>query len=142
MLAFQAGNETERIVETNHLQATLVDKRSESTAFKDIAVSGKRGIYTVTGQTNIKKGEFFYTVEDGHNEFVSETLVKVRTNYPAWISFKLDINIPAEKMPENGTLILNLYEKSESGQILESFPVVLETFNFIQEKSSTSINGG
>lgn len=128
MLAFQAGTETERIVDTNHLQATIVDEQSENLVFRDIAVSGKRGVYTVTGQANVTKGEFFYTVEDGHNEFISETLVKVSTNYPNWISFELDISIPVEKMPENGTLILNLYEKSESGQILESLPVVLETF--------------
>ena len=133
ILAFQAGNETERIVSTDQLQATLVEEQSENVVFKDIAVSGKRGIYTVIGQTNVKKGEFFYTVEDGHNESISETLVKVRTNYPAWTSFKLDIDIPAEKLPKNGTLILNLYEKSESGQILDNFPVVLETF---KEKQS------
>lgn len=128
MLAFQAGNETERIVDTNDLQAILVEEQSENVAFKDLAVSGKSGIYTVTGQTNVKKGEFFYTVEDGHNEYIPETLVKVSAGELTWTSFNLAISIPAEKLAKKGTLILNVYEKSESGQILDSLPVVLETF--------------
>lgn len=128
MLAFQAGDEMERIVDTNDLQAALVEEQSEKVAFKDLAVSGKSGIYTVKGQTNVKKGEFFYTVEDGHNEYMAETQVKVSAGDSAWTSFELAIHIPTEKLPGNGTLILNLYEKSESGQILDSLPLVLETF--------------
>ncbi|MCQ6274344.1 intracellular proteinase inhibitor [Bacillus sp. V3B] len=131
MLIFQAGNEmeTEKIAGTNHLQVTVVDEQSENPIFKDIVASGKKGVYLVTGQVNLEKDEFFYTVEDGHNEYISETPVKVSSNGPTGNSFELAVTIPAEKLPQNGTLILNLYEKSKSGQILNNFPVVLETFN-------------
>lgn len=128
ILAFQLGNEIETIADGSHLQATIVNEQSESPVFKDIVVSGEMGGYTVIGQANVKKGTFFYIVEDGHNQYISETAVKVKSKAPTWNPFELVIAIPAEKLPENGTLILNLYEKGESGQILDNFPVVLETF--------------
>ena len=84
-------------------------------------MSGNKGTYTVTGQVKVRKGEFFYTVEDGHNEFIAETKVKSSSISQNGFSFKLNLSIPIEKLPENGVLIMNLYEKSESGEIVIAF---------------------
>lgn len=98
--------------------------------FQNVKVSGKNGIYTVTGEARPTAGDFYYTVEDGHNQYVEETKVKHTSKFPNWNDFKLEINIDKDKLPTNATLILNLYEKSsEDGSIIHTFPVVLQQFS-------------
>ncbi|UII56973.1 BsuPI-related putative proteinase inhibitor [Cytobacillus spongiae] len=129
---------------TTYLMANLVngkrvdsEEKSESTllvpaenpVFKQIKVSGEKGIYAVTGKSRPIDGEFFYTVEDGHNEFIQETSVKTQKSFPSWSPFTIEVSIPRDELPTNGTLILNLYERSQQdGKIIHTYPLVLEKF--------------
>lgn len=99
-------------------------EKEESSAFRNVKVEGEKGVYEVKGDAKTKSGTFFYTVEDGHNQYVDETRVSSGTE---WQPFIIRIQIPKEKLPDNATLILYLYEKDETGGIANSLPVVLET---------------
>ncbi|MBN8199092.1 BsuPI-related putative proteinase inhibitor [Bacillus sp. NTK034] len=97
----------------------------ENPAFRHVKVSGENGFYTVSIEGRLKSGKLWYTVEDGHNELLPEKGVSARSNN--WENFKIKVSISVDKLPENGSLILHLYEKShEDGHIINSFPVILE----------------
>jgi hypothetical protein len=100
-----------------------------NTAFRLLKVEGNKGTYVVTGETRTEKGLFFYTVEDGHVEYKKEKQVLTNGLGSDWHSFKLQIHLPEEKLPNNGSLILNLYERSKEKQIIHSYPLILEKFN-------------
>ncbi|OCA84286.1 hypothetical protein A8F94_16370 [Bacillus sp. FJAT-27225] len=109
------------------------DSRSEApgenTVFHEINVTGSNGSYTVTGKARPRTGEFFYTVEDGHNQLIKEMKVVSGSKYPDWAEFELKLTIPAKQLPKNGTLILNLYEKTAGGSITgEPVAIVLQQF--------------
>lgn len=101
----------------------------ENPVFKGVQAEGKAGVYKIIGEARPIKGRFFYSVEDGHNELIGETAVDSGSQYPQWKPFSIDISIPEDKLPENGSLILNLYERSKDGDIIHSYPVLLERFN-------------
>ncbi|WP_338449077.1 hypothetical protein R4Z09_23120 [Niallia oryzisoli] len=125
LLFFQSGNAVEGMSEQlSH--AVAAEDRVENHYFKDIVVSKKNGQYVITGKSKVKKGVFYYNVEDGHRVWVPET--KVRVNNLYWTYFKLSVAIPTKNIPDNGVLILNLYEKDRSKEITDHFPVVLERF--------------
>ena len=84
------------------------------------------GVYEVTGKAKVRKGVFYYSVENGHDQLVPEK--KVKLNNSNEVDFKLKILIPAHQLPENGVLMLNLYEKDKAGKMVNSHPVVLDTF--------------
>ncbi|USK51230.1 hypothetical protein LIT38_07280 [Bacillus sp. CMF12] len=97
----------------------------QNPAFRHVEVTGENGLYTISIEGLPKSGKLWYTVEDGHNELLAEKDVLALSN--DWENFKIKINIPADKLPENGSVILHLYEKShEDGHIINSFPVILE----------------
>ncbi|MGJ7910306.1 Gmad2 immunoglobulin-like domain-containing protein [Neobacillus sp. LXY-1] len=100
----------------------------DSTVFRLVKVTGTTGNYQITGELNPASKEFFYTVEDGHNELVKEERVLLKGKEEKWRPFSLKIQIPREKLPGNGSLILHLYEKDKSGEIQNSFPMLLERF--------------
>ena len=81
------------------------------------------------GEARPIKGKFYYTVEDGHNQLISETEVVPDAKYPQWTPFSLKISISENKLPQNGSVILNLYERSKDGEIIHTYPVLLERFN-------------
>jgi hypothetical protein len=97
-----------------------------NTVFKNMQVEGKNGDYTVKGEASTKEGKFYYTVEDGHNQYVEETPVTLEKKFPEQSPFEIKISIPKDDLPQNATLILNLYERSKEGNIINNFPVVLE----------------
>nr|WP_315363684.1 hypothetical protein [Cytobacillus firmus] len=72
-----------------------------------------------------KSGKLWYTVEDGHNELQSEKSIVASSN--DWKSFRIKISLPSENIPENRTVVLHLYEKDEDGDIMNSYPVILES---------------
>lgn len=114
-------------------QSLKIDQKTmyvpgENPVFKGVKVEGSNGIYKVTGQGRPISGKFYYTVEDGHNELIGETEVP-GSKYPEWKPFMIDISIPENKLPGNGALILNLYERSKDGAIIHTYPVLLERFN-------------
>jgi len=91
--------------------------------FQNIKVSGGKGEYHISGEARPINGEFFYMIEDGHNELVTIKRVKTDFLYPAWSNFQLSVKV---KAPLKGTLILCLFEKGANEKIIHSLPIVLE----------------
>ncbi|WP_256360220.1 BsuPI-related putative proteinase inhibitor [Mesobacillus boroniphilus] len=101
----------------------------ENPVFKGAVSDGIKGNYKIKGEARPINGKFFYTVEDGHNQLIPETEMKTGGKYPQWKPFSLEISIPESKLPQNGSVILNLYERSKDGEIIHTHPVLLERFN-------------
>ncbi|MCH1625844.1 BsuPI-related putative proteinase inhibitor [Ferdinandcohnia quinoae] len=98
-------------------------------AFRNVEVSGENGEYIVTGEARVFEASFLYTVEDGHDYIINETAQMASEGAPAWAEFKIEISIPKEKLPENGALIIHLYEKSaKDGSIINSYNALLQRF--------------
>jgi hypothetical protein len=100
----------------------------EDSLFKNIVVDGGSGQYKVRGDAHLGKDTFFYSVEDGHTQLIGETKVQTGKAFGDAYPFVISVSIPKDKLPTNRTLIMNLYTKSEKGEILHSHPVVLEVF--------------
>lgn len=103
-------------------------KSEPASIFKEIKVEGGGGKYKVSGESRIPTGTFYYAVEDGHNELIPETEVRLPSNFPQWSKFALSITIPENKLPDNGSLTLLLYEQSKEGTMVHLNPVLLESF--------------
>ncbi|MCM3573195.1 BsuPI-related putative proteinase inhibitor [Mesobacillus subterraneus] len=101
----------------------------ENPVFKSVVSEGGKGIYKIIGEARPLNRKFYYTVEDGHNQLIAETVLVPGAKYPQWKPFTLDVSIPESKLPQNGSLILNLYERSKDGEIIHTYPVLLERFN-------------
>ncbi|MDQ1147118.1 hypothetical protein QE429_003945 [Bacillus sp. SORGH_AS 510] len=96
--------------------------------FRNVKVSGTKGEYVVTGETKAANGNGYYTVEDGHKQYINETRIEVPKEEAEWRTFQLKVHLPKENLPPNGSLIMNLYERGKEGAILHPYPVVLEQF--------------
>ncbi|WP_423409679.1 BsuPI-related putative proteinase inhibitor [Heyndrickxia sp. MSNUG] len=101
----------------------------ENPVFKGVQAEGSKGDYKITGEARPTSGKFYYTVEDGHNELISEAEIVPGSKYPQWKPFEIGVSISMEKLPQNGSVILNLYERSKDGKIIHAYPVLLERFN-------------
>lgn len=127
--SFIIETEATRVNDLNRLKGTQkLVVPEENTAFRHLIVEGNKGNYVVTGEIKTEKGLFFYTVEDGHHEFIKEKKVVSSGEGSEWHSFKLQIQLPKEKLPHNGSLILYLYERGNGEKIIHSYPLVLEKF--------------
>ncbi|WP_453990506.1 BsuPI-related putative proteinase inhibitor [Bacillus nitroreducens] len=101
----------------------------ENNAFRNVKVVGENGEYTVTGEVRVFEATFFYSVEDGHDYVIPETLQTASEGAPAWAPFEINISIPKEKLPTNGALILHLYERSaKDGSITNLYHAKLQQF--------------
>ena len=100
----------------------------ENPTFRHLDVKGSKGNYVISGETRTEKGLFFYTVEDGHFEYFKEKQGRANGGNSDWSSFKLQIHLPEENLPNNSTLTLFLYERSKEGKIIHSYPLTLEKF--------------
>jgi hypothetical protein len=101
----------------------------DNPAFRNIKVSGENGEYTVTGEARVFEAAFMYTVEDGHNELIKETPFYANEGAPSWSKFELKVSIPKEKLPENGTLTIHIYERSaKDGSVVNSYFAPLQQF--------------
>ncbi|MCM3629058.1 stalk domain-containing protein [Paenibacillus glycanilyticus] len=99
-----------------------------NTAFCEVSVSGSGGHYTVSGKGRVFEAVMQYAVEDGH-DYVLEGHQMLDEGAPAWSAFSLDIKIPPEKLPSNGTLTLELFEYSaKDGSRINVLSIPLETF--------------
>ena len=99
----------------------------ENEAFQKIKVNGQKGSYVVTGEVRAGSREFFYVVEDGHNEYISEKKLEVKeTTAKNWSSFNIKIEVQKEEFPESGNVILYLYERNKDGQRMNELPILLE----------------
>lgn len=110
---------------------TLVSKMkftlpAENPVFRNVKVEGRKGNYLITGDTIGSNGSVYYNVEDGHVEYITEKPIRT-TESQDWKHFKIEVHIPKEKLPENGSLIFNVYVRSGEDQI-NNYPVILEKF--------------
>lgn len=115
-------------------QSLLADTKTmyvpgENPVFKGVQAEGSKGNYKIIGEARPIIGRFYYTVEDGHNELISETEVVTDLKYPQWKPFVIGVAISTDNLPQNGSVILNLYERSKDGTIIHAYPVLLERFN-------------
>ncbi|MDQ0268774.1 BsuPI-related putative proteinase inhibitor [Cytobacillus purgationiresistens] len=120
------ANLTGQVIQPSGLQADLKAKTSFqlpplNQSFSDMRVSGHDGEYTVVGRHHSKQ-PFYYTVEDGHHQLISEKLHSSDKE-----DFAINILLKQEKLPENGSIIAYFYEKS-NGKMVNTFPVLLESF--------------
>lgn len=106
-----------------------IEEPLENAAFRNIEVSGSQGQYLVTGEARIFEATLQYEVSDGHFVFLKD-FATASTGAPDWGTFALELNIPEEDLPTNGTLTVYLYEESaKDGSIINELPVVLEIFS-------------
>lgn len=124
---FQLGNNVQADEISENSDFAIHAKKENSSYYKDIKIKKSNGNYEVTGKAKIRKGVFYYMVENGHNVIVPEKKVNIDNLH--WASFRINISIPDEKLPKNGALILYLYEKNKSGSMLDQQPIVLDRFN-------------
>lgn len=100
---------------------------AENPVIRNVKVEGSSGKYLITGDTKGSNGTLYYIVEDGHVEYIAEKPIKTPDGQD-WEHFKIEVDIPKEKLPTNGTLLLNVYERSSENQIRNNYPVILEKF--------------
>lgn len=106
----------------------IAERSVENKAFRNIKTTGLKGKYTITGEGRVFEATMNYAVSDGHNYLVEDFLT-LDMGAPQWSAFTLDIHIPEEKLPHNGTLILELFEYSaEDGSVSNSLNIPLESF--------------
>lgn len=79
----------------------------EQVKIEDVTVSGTRGNYLVEGKATTT-GTIFYSVEDGHNEFIANQKLQVSNN-----QFSLQIHIEEKDLPTNGTIIIFFLKREE-----------------------------
>jgi hypothetical protein len=93
---------------------------------KSVMINKNEGIHVVSGKARLNSGELFYVVEDGHNEWIPETKIKLESKHSQWGDFSFVLNIPKEKYHASLTLILYLYEKDEEGTINHSYSKIIK----------------
>jgi Intracellular proteinase inhibitor len=96
----------------------------EIPVFRHVKITGENGLYSVEIDGHPKSGKVWYSVEDGHNELLSEKGVSALSKNGE--KFNINVSISSDRLPENGTVLLHLYEKDMEGNIINSFPVILE----------------
>lgn len=94
--------------------------------FRKIYKMGYKGNYVITGEAKVNS--VFYTVEDGHVQYIREKKVTLKGDPSKWRPFKIMINIPDSTLPENGTVVVTLYEHNAKKSIVHPLPIVLEQF--------------
>jgi hypothetical protein len=114
------GKELETISES---QASVYIP-GQNPSISQAKVTGGNGEFIILFKALPKSGKLWYTVEDGHNELQAEKALLASSD--DWRSYRIKISIPSEKIPENGTVLLHLYEKDVDGDIMNSFPVILD----------------
>lgn len=119
-----ASNVTTEKLLANH---KFIINTPENTAFRNVKVSGADGNYNVTGEARVFEGVFQYRVEDGHDYLIEEQPITVKSGAPEWSEFNINIEIPEGKLPHNGTITLELFERSaKDGSVDNSYFVKLD----------------
>jgi len=116
-------HDAQRVVEIR-----LGEQPPGNSAFRIESVLGENGRYTVIGKARVFEAVMHYAVSDGH-DVLDEQMVVLDAGAPAWAPFELNIEIPKEKLPVNGTLMVELFEYSaKDGSRVNEWFVVLEKF--------------
>jgi len=105
-----------------HKVSTVNDNGSK------IVISGENGHYEVKGTYLSDQDTIYYSVEDGHNNLIDETVlpVKIKSGSVNLLDFSLDI--PKESLPNNGVITLVIYEKNKDDQVTKSLIAPLQQF--------------
>ncbi|SEN13899.1 Intracellular proteinase inhibitor [Mesobacillus persicus] len=116
-----------------HEAGAITDKKRiqippDHPVFKNVQVRGEKGSYQVEGKACTTNENTFYTVEDGHNQQIGETKLRLQNGPSECKSFVLQVSVPVNELPQNGSLILNLYERDQEGNIIHNYPSILEIF--------------
>jgi hypothetical protein len=102
--------------------ASMQTIKESDQVYRKIYKLGYRGNYVITGEA---KSSFYYSVEDGHVQYIQEKKVNLKGKPSLWHPFKIMINIPRTALPENGSVIVTFYKKGEKA---DTYPIVLEQF--------------
>ncbi|WP_113926578.1 BsuPI-related putative proteinase inhibitor [Bacillus sp. P14.5] len=96
----------------------------ENPSFRKVEMSSSKEIYCVMGQAKVSAGNFYYTVEDGHNILKEETIVKVNKESPNWSNFEFSFELEVDEINKNRPVLINLYERDlEEGTIYNSYTI-------------------
>lgn len=107
------------------MAAPLSDSKAADLDYRKIYKLGYMGNYVITGEA---RGSFYYSVEDGHVQFIREKKVNVKGSEAKWHPFKIMINIPRTALPDNGSVIVTLYKHGAKRTTTDIHPIVLEQF--------------
>lgn len=111
-----------------HNIEVIAERPLENSAFRNLEASGSGGQYTVTGEARVFEAVMNYAVSEGHY-YLLEDFHTLDEGAPEWSAFSLDIQIPKEDLPEYGTLMVEVFEKSaKDGSIVNLLNLKLESF--------------
>jgi hypothetical protein len=100
----------------------------ENSAFRNVTATGSNGKYIVKGEARVFEAAMSYAVSDGHY-YLFEKHHYLNEGAPEWSAFTLNIEIPKEQWPVNGTLMVELYEYSaKDGSKINIVALPLESF--------------
>ncbi|EDL62769.1 BsuPI-related putative proteinase inhibitor [Bacillus sp. SG-1] len=112
--------------EAEFVQTKKLTVEAENPSFRNVELSPADGSYIVKGEAKVSAGCFYYTVEDGHNILIEETLVKVNKEYPNWTAFSFTFDFDPEEVSKNRPVLLNLYERDlKEGTIYHNYTLRL-----------------
>lgn len=114
-----------------HVQHENVNQKTmvippENPILKNIVIKKSDDKFLVSGSGRPTTNSLYYTVEDGHHEWVKETKININTENNNWADFSFDFKLPKDKYPVQLPLVINIYEKDDKGKIIHSYPKLLK----------------
>jgi hypothetical protein len=97
----------------------------ENPIIRNVKVNIEEGSMLVSGKARPTTGELYYVVEDGHQEWVTETKIKLDSVHPDWGDFSFKLNLPEDNNIDSLPFILYIYEKDVKGNIIHPYPKLL-----------------
>jgi hypothetical protein len=97
----------------------------ENPIIKNVKVNIEEGSMVVSGKARPTSGELYYVVEDGHQEWVTETKIKLDSVHPNWGDFSFKLILPEDNDIDSLPFILYIYEKDDKGNIIHAYPKLL-----------------
>jgi hypothetical protein len=110
-----------KVLENLFQDTTLFSGKKEEAA-SSVQIEGENGMYTIAGDAMGDIRRAVYTVEDGHTILIDKTQLSVQKPW------KVQINIPKEKLPKNGVLLFILNMENQNGKTMQK-EYVLEKFH-------------
>lgn len=92
----------------------LENQQAQNQAFRQITGS-THYLYPVEGETRVWEGTYQFEVSDGHDILVKGVGLASQ-GAPQWGTFQETIKISKDKVPINGSVILELYEQNMSDE--------------------------
>jgi hypothetical protein len=97
----------------------------ENPIIKNVKINIEEGSMVVSGKARPTSGELYYVVEDGHQEWVKETKIKLDSVHPDWGDFSFKLILPEDNDIDSLPFILYIYEKDVKGNIIHAYPKLL-----------------